>query len=365
MKKYNLKKRSFCSILMLIVAVFFIMPLPVLAANSDVNIQQKNIIESNYAYPVQPGTEEWEQLDHGERVLACQIPEEVLEQMTTEELATVVLKYPCFFDMIFYDSYQEGFEVVRDNFNGLQALLKREDLAEGLLKIYRETDIKQMLSLNEDQIFDETLDLLYLETLIAQPEVRDSASEEQLNEINSIAELNYSFQRDNQESIPSLSLSGYYESVDQQEMNSTSSVKTPNGTIVPVIIRKGKDFTAAEKSSVKKRILSNYPGSRVVGDATIRYNCHAFAWADSRSVWMNNPSAYWNDGSYRLITSNSPSAVGQKAYYPGSGREHSGKVVRMNGNQIRSKWGEQCLVEHSVGNCPYFFAPLSVKFYGR
>ena len=59
-----------------------------------------------------------------------------MEQMTTEELATVVLEYPCFFDMIFYDSYQDGFEAVRDNFNGLQVLLKREDLAEGLLKIF-------------------------------------------------------------------------------------------------------------------------------------------------------------------------------------------------------------------------------------
>lgn len=364
MKKYNLKKRSFWATPMLIMAIFLMMPLQVLATNSDVTTQQKSIIESNYTYPVQPGTEEWEQLDHGERVLACQIPEEVMEQMTTEELATVVLEYPCFFDMIFYDSYQDGFEAVRDNFNGLQVLLKREDLAEGLLKIYRETDVKQMLSLNDEQIFDETLDLLYLETLIAQPEVRESASEEQLNEINSIAELNYSFQRDNQESIPSLSLSGYYESVEQQ-MSSTSTVRTPNGTVVPVIIRKGKDFSAVEKSMVRSRILSEFPGSRVVGDATIRYNCHAFAWANNRSVWMNDPSAYWNDGSYRLITSNSPSAVGQKAYYPGYQKEHSGNVIRMNGNQILSKWGPQCLVEHSVGNCPYSFVPLSVKFYGR
>lgn len=365
MKKFNFKKRTFWVTLMLIMVVFIMMPVQVLAIDSDISVKQKSIIESKYTYPVHPGTEDWEQLDHGERVLACQIPDEVLEQMTTEELAKVVLKYPCFIDMIFYDTYQEGFEVVRNNFNGLQALLKREDLAEGLLKIYRETNIKQILSLNENQIFDKTLDLLYLETLIAQPEVRDSASEEQLNEINSIAELNFDFQRDNQESIPSISLSGYYESVEQQEMKSTSSVKTPNGTVVPVIIRREKDFSAAEKSAIRAQILSNYPGSRVVGDATIRYNCHAFAWANSRSVWMNNPSAYWDDGSYRLVTTNSPSTVGQKAYYPGSGREHSGNVVRMNGNQIRSKWGGQCLVEHSVGNCPYFFSPLSVKFYGR
>lgn len=35
--------------------------------------------------------------------------------MTTDELVTTVLNYPCFIDIIFYDIYQEEFEIVRDN----------------------------------------------------------------------------------------------------------------------------------------------------------------------------------------------------------------------------------------------------------
>lgn len=80
---------------------------------------------------------------------------------------------------------------------------------------------------------------------------------------------------------------------------------------------------------------------------------------------MNDPSTYWTDGSYRLVATNAPTALSQKAYYSGYGKEHSGVVVSLTGNQIKSKWGEQSLVLHSIGNCPYFFIPLEVEFYGR
>ena len=302
MKKYFLKKISLFATLILTIAmiltiaIFSTLSLSSLTvAGSNINVRTEFSENEKYTYPIQPGTEEWASLDHGERVIACQIPEEVLEKMSTTELAAAVLDYPCFDDMVFYSSYQSGFEVVKDHFNGLQELLRREDLTENLLNIYRGTDVNQLLSLDEEQMFDETLKLLFLETLLAQPEVRDSASEDQLNEISSIAEFNYNFQKDNEESIAPLSLSEYYESIEQQTQESqlrdiASSVRTPNGTLV---------------------------------------------------------------------------AVGQKAYYPYSGEEHSGNVIRMNGNQIRSKWGNGFLVEHSVGNCPYFYHPVSVKFYGR
>ena len=47
-------------------------------------------------------------------------------------------------------------------------------------------------------------------------------------------------------------------------------------------------------------IEKNYPGAVVVGNATNKYNCHAFAWAGSKFVWMNDSSIYWEDGSYEL-----------------------------------------------------------------
>lgn len=62
-------------------------------------------------------------------------------------------------------------------------------------------------------------------------------------------------------------------------------------------------------------IEKNYLGAVVVGNATNKYNCHAFAWAGSKFVWMNDPSIYWEDGSYELEGHDSPDRIGQKIYY--------------------------------------------------
>lgn len=341
--------------------------IPVFATETNTEIE--NEVEE-YEYSLQPDTEEWAQLNHGERVLACQIPEETLIDMTTEELVTAVLNYPCFIDMIFYNSYQDGFEVVKDNFNGLQELLNREDSGSCLLDVYRNVNLVQIInSNNEDEKFDDSLNMLYLETILAQPEISETLSNEELTELMELIENNYEIQIANEDKTASLSFSAYYESLAVQQgvelYDYETSVETPNNSTVKVIVRTGTDTAYANRAALKKSIEENYPGASVVGDATIKYNCHAYAWAGSTSVWMNDPSKYWTDGSYSLKTSNSPSAVGQKAYYPGSGNEHSGNVIRLSGNQIRSKWGEQSLVEHTVANCPYFFIPLSVKFYGR
>lgn len=314
--------------------------------------------------------EEWGELNHGERVLASQIPRDELKKMSTEELITAVLEYPCFIDMIFYNTYQEGYEVVRDNFNGLRELMSREDSGEYLLEAYKNVEFSEIMSISdEEEQFNESLQLLYLETVLAQPAVTETLSNENLEELENLVENNYEMQIENKDDTVSLSYSGYYESLAEQQgvelHDYTTSVKTPRGSSVSVIVRTGTDTAYTNRAAIKRSIESNYPGSSVVGNATIKYNCHAYAWAGSTSVWMNNPSKYWTDGSYSLKSSNKPTATGQKVYYPGSGREHSGNVIRLSGNQIRSKWGEQSVVEHSVGNCPYYFIPLSVKFYGR
>lgn len=358
-----MKLKRILGIVLSMVIMVGAMAIPSMAA-------EKSDASTRFEYSLKPGMEEWGQLNHGERVLASQIPEEVLNQMSTDELVTAVLDYPCFIDMIFYNTYQDGFEAVRDNFNGLQELLSRKDSGDYLMEAYRNVNLPRILSISDDnEKFEESLEVLYLETILAQPEITEILSTESLEELESLVEKNYEIQVTNEDETASLSYSGYYESIAEQQgielYDYTSTVKTPNGSSVSVIVRTGTDTAYNNRAAIKNIIEANYPGASVVGDATIKYNCHAYAWAGNTTVWMNDPSKYWSDGSYSLKASNSPTATGQKAYYPGSGNEHSGNVIRLSGNQIRSKWGEQSVVEHSVSNCPYFFIPLSVKFYGR
>lgn len=174
------------------------MVLPVMA-------EENTEISSGFEYSLKPGMEEWGQLNHGERVLASQIPEEILVQMSTDELVTTVLDYPCFIDMIFYNTYQDGFETVRDNFNGLQELLKRKDSGDCLLETYKNFNLPQILSIdNEDEKFDESLELLYLETILAQPEITETLSDENLAELENLVENNYEIQIANEDETASL-----------------------------------------------------------------------------------------------------------------------------------------------------------------
>jgi len=76
-----------------------------------------------YEYPVKPGMPEWKEiLSHKERVKACQIPETMLTNMTTEDLIETCLNYPIFNEMWFYNSMLDGFEIAAKNFNGFQEL---------------------------------------------------------------------------------------------------------------------------------------------------------------------------------------------------------------------------------------------------
>jgi hypothetical protein len=104
-------------------------------ANPDYSVDQP------YTYPIEPGTNAWAETgNHADRVQACQIPEDILGNMTTEALLETVLNYPHLLDMYAYDSTQYGFERVTAGFNGLQELLDRKDAGSVTLAKYRFMD---------------------------------------------------------------------------------------------------------------------------------------------------------------------------------------------------------------------------------
>lgn len=122
--------------------------------------QSQYTIDTPYEYPVHPGMEEWEALDdHAKKIELCQIPEEVLEKMTTEALAESVLNYPLLIDMYAWQSDSKGYDFVSETFNGMHELEQRSD---GLL-------VLQQLALNGYQESDDSsvsLRNMYLRTLV-------------------------------------------------------------------------------------------------------------------------------------------------------------------------------------------------------
>jgi hypothetical protein len=91
-----------------------------------------------YNWPLKPGMSGWKELKtHDEMLEVLQIPTEILDKLTTKDLAQTCLNYPLFPDIWAFNNLQGGMEQVIAGFNGLQEFLKRADAGSELYEIYR------------------------------------------------------------------------------------------------------------------------------------------------------------------------------------------------------------------------------------
>ena len=99
------------------------------------HVTEKVYFGDNYTgfkYQVIPGTDNWPYGDHWKMVEMCQIPIEECKSMSTNQLLDTVVAYPLMGDIMAYDDWKTGFEVIKSSFNGLSELLTREDLDSAL-----------------------------------------------------------------------------------------------------------------------------------------------------------------------------------------------------------------------------------------
>ena len=91
------------------------------------------IIDTPYEYPVVPGTQEW--IDLGSvraRREASQVPEELLQKMTTDALLLTVLEYPFLVDIYAFNTLDMGYQSVKKQCNGLREFISRPDCMDAL-----------------------------------------------------------------------------------------------------------------------------------------------------------------------------------------------------------------------------------------
>ena len=128
--------------------------------------QTENI---DWDYPIKPGTEEWANFKSGQEMIdTCQIPENILKNLSTSRLAHLYLNYPLLGDILFFDNYQEGFERISANFNGFSELFEREDAGTELLKLYQEFDLESFKKSNGKEKTNVFYDMC-IDIVIAQP----------------------------------------------------------------------------------------------------------------------------------------------------------------------------------------------------
>jgi len=89
-------------------------------------------------YPVKPGMKQWEKFKtNKEMVKACQIPNNVLSSLSTDDLTEICLRYPLINDIFAFNQLIDGLDKLFDDFNGIRELFKKEDVEYELLKRYQ------------------------------------------------------------------------------------------------------------------------------------------------------------------------------------------------------------------------------------
>ena len=96
-------------------------------------------IDTPYEYPYVPGTQEWYDFEDVFAMReATQVPDEILQQMTTEALLQTVLDHPLLPEIICFESLKIGYQEVKSRYNCLQEFVTRPNCLE-VLSRYRES----------------------------------------------------------------------------------------------------------------------------------------------------------------------------------------------------------------------------------
>ena len=377
----------------------------------DIEMWEEN---GNIEYPVTEDSDEWSSFEtHDEMVAACNVPEELLEEASTEELVSLMLDYPLLGDLGMYSDLNEGFYFLSQNSNVLAEIMKREDGAQALLKAYADlefikdnSEINNILEeanddsnvnldvLNEEEysdtieeISDSIIEDTFLEVALGQEDIIDDLDKSDMAMLSDVAKEKVEEKIDS--NVYSACATTIYEIAEENDCidnfdevvevdnDDTSdkvignsyetTVRTPKGSKVAVTAYDyyGVANALSDTEHVKKR----YPKAKIIGPATNQYNCHSYAWykkSKSNVYWMNNPAKYMTDGSYEEVGT-TPTAKKQRVCYTLYGLKnpyvHSGVVYRINGSTIKlkSKWGACPLVIHKVGYSPYSGTPIYYK----
>lgn len=125
------------------------------------------IFGQKWNYPVKPGTQTWATLKSGEdKLKACQIPDDVLRNITSPDLAILCMEYPLFFEYTAFNNEQQAILIMIENFNGLRELSKRKDGTLSLMKIYSQMKIQENEGYIEKGENSSVLHYQYIELLL-------------------------------------------------------------------------------------------------------------------------------------------------------------------------------------------------------
>ena len=259
-------------------------------------------------------------------VKACQIPETLLDSLSTEALYKLCVEYPLGPSCFLFNDSNFGLDKMLETFNGYAELQRRLSSKDGSYN-----SLKKFSTQFDNVIAKKSTDLAPLE-----------AKYKQLLDEKIFGVSKYAL---NTKTVASL-------------LSTNITVRTPYGKPVDAITGWG-DLTEDEYNYMNAYLNTYYPNAIILGDATKNYNCHGYAWCMTTggpTCWINcgtspsdlsNLSKYWTNDAYGLTSTDYASV--KIHYYNG---DHSAVKSTVPG-YYESKWGAWYLIRHTPNYCPY------------
>lgn len=385
------------------------------------SLQQVNALELSeelsvslarkYEYPITHYDAEWYKLPSViEMRKVTQIPENVLEIISTEELVELVLEYPLLCDINAFSDKGTGYEHLKLQFNGIEELISRQDAYDKLLNKYREFVIpsNRLSSINIDMSSEEIniiiknetsrneiyydanitnslnileymiLDVIRLKSIETDEFMEiyfDKAEQKKSTEYyngNEYELLSYIAQTD------TTNFEDYVGGICYASSYSTITVYTPSGNAVSAKYYSELNVPAPYETA---GLMAEYNATHI-SYASTTFNCHSYAWlsksrTDYQHITLENVAPFCEDSYYNRVSS---AAVGDIITYNYS--SHSGFITRINvwdssvpsfdpvtnttntvQNYCISKWGEGAMVAHYMRRCPYYTSDSVLRYY--
>ena len=284
---------------------------------------------------------------------ACQIPDDVLPNLSTEELVQICMDYPLFGNFSAYNDELVGIKKVMDGFNGFTELKKRTDAAEKLLDLYENVNVATLNSDKENIETYPNIKLGYLELILSSGEFESLYQGNLLQRLNILHEKKFNEKRiSNNNSFFSLRHSELLQNK-IQESNAKVSLKVRIFTKCgkPLIAYSISEMTSQEIAELNSFTIKTYPNATFLSNSSATYNCHSYAWNVSdggKKYWINESSIskYWTDDYYSETTEDNAVKIN---YYDS---DHSAVVSSVK-DMYESKWGSCPLMRHAPNYGPY------------
>ena len=136
-------------------------------------------VSKYYEYPITPEDSEWKELGTvAEKIEACRIPIDTLEQMTEEELVQAILDFPFLTDLFVSAVLPPSLDFFGDECDAYKELLERENGKEALMEKLKEFPKDGSV---ETQYQGDALRVLLLNT----QEWKEQLTEDEISELTS------------------------------------------------------------------------------------------------------------------------------------------------------------------------------------